>query len=183
MNVIPVLCRLGNVDMGEWRQISSITSDTISYNLYTAVGRVMLEAQRYLVEVVVDDVVVRRGRLGALQTMMRGVSYEFNKPTSDATDVVLQWFNQLRNHYYGSGDDWFTIAFAIGEGFYMRDVERAAASCFESEQAAILFNQQQDFTLNFSGLKFTNPEDDIKLDDIWTNWSSDDGEDLTRNSD
>lgn len=180
MNVIPILCRLGNVDMSEWLLLTSITTDTIMYKLYTAAGRITTEARRYMVELVVDDIVVRRGKLGVLQTNVMGVSYEFNKSVNPSSDPVYHWFSSLRNHYYGAGDDWIIIAFSIGEAFYTRDIERGAATAFEREQQNILFKVQNDFTLNFTGLTMTKPDDyeeETKLDDIWNVWS-DDNDDL-----
>jgi hypothetical protein len=176
-----IMVRVGVLDPElEWVRTAAFTNDAVSYILLKGQSRITPENVNYLLEIEIEDICIRRARIGLITSTSKGLSYEF---LASAHDAIVDWFLGLRNQYLNCGDDWFVMAMTLGELYYSNEMTSLSARAFEQEQRRVLLNINPNFVITFNRLDElidrNNEEtgdditEDVPLDSIWYSWDED----------
>lgn len=182
MNTQVIMVRVGILDPElDWQKVAAFTNDATTYTLLKGKSRYNEEYVNYLLEISVEDIIIRRARIGLITSNTKGLSYDF---MSTAHDAMIDYFLSLRYQYMNCGDDWFTMAMTLGELYYSNEMTSLSARAFEQEQRRSLLNINPNFAITFNRLETLidrNAEEghdditeDIPLDSIWWEWDDDD---------
>lgn len=186
MNTMVVMVRCGALDPDyTWKELASFESEQVKYTLLSTISVINPEHTNYMLEIRVEDIIVRQAKVGMISTATKGISYEFVTEYKGMRD----WFLNCKNQYLNQGDDWFLYAMTIGEMFHMTDIQKLASNVYEYNQRNQLFGIDNKFEIEFKGLEVkptfnenvpTNDDSkDIKLDDFWLEALEDDDDDIS----